>query len=226
MPFDTAVGDTPIVKAYVGSVPVIRTYVGDKHVWPPISAKVQWVGSVVASGTTNTFTEHQAGDLLVVVATEYGPYSAPPCPSGFTSAFSNNSGIAIQIGWKIATGPDTPVGSWAGAYFNTAYVFRGANPVTPFGGIASNTDGVTSPTIAMQDTSGDSLLCYGFSNNASSGSWGGVPAGFIAKTLVARMGNLQKIDSRTDGELKWSASGPTANHRNWLFEVLPDVGEG
>jgi hypothetical protein len=217
------VGGAQPSKIMAGDAPVQKVYVGKTYAWPTVpTSTVTWVGSKVAAGTTNTFPTHKAGDLLVVVATEYGPYTAPPCPSGYTSAYSNNTGIAIQIGWKIATAAGTSVGGWSGAYYNCVYVFRGANTTTPFGGIISSTGsgpGISGPT--LQDTSGDSLLCYGYSNNGTTGTWGARPDGYIDKNTEARLGNLQRIDSRTAPAASWSINVGAANWRNWAFEVLP-----
>jgi hypothetical protein len=221
------IGTSGLQRCYVGDQEVQRIYVGGKYAWPSLpTAKVEWLGSTVASGATNTFPAHQPGDLLVVVAVETGAASRPSLAAGFTEVHANTSGMSICIGYRIATASDTPVGTWSNAFYNTAYAFRNANTNTPFGGITSMIDTkAISPTITMQDTSGDSALCYGFSNNGTSGSWGATPAGFISKNGVARMANLQKIDSTSDGELRWSSTAGTVNFRNWVFEVLPDTGE-
>lgn len=221
------IGTGGLQSAFVGDKEVQRIYVGDKYVWPSNpAAKVQWIGSTVATGATNTFPGHQPGDLLVVVAVETGAASRPSLAAGFTEVHANTSGMSICIGYKIATASNTAVGTWTNASYNTAYVFRNANTTTPFGGIASMIDTkAISPTITVQDTSGDAVLCYGFSNNGTSGGWGATPAGYISKNGVARMANLQKIDSTSDGELRWSSTAGTVNFRNWVFEVLPDTGE-
>jgi hypothetical protein len=213
-------------RAYIGDQEVVRIYAGGKYAWPSVpTAKVEWIGSTATTGTTNTFSAHQPGDLLVVVAVETGAASRPSLASGFTEAHANTSGMSICIGYRIATTSNTAVGTWANASYNTAYVFRNANTNTPFGGITSMIETrALSPTITMQDTSGDSLLCYGFANNGTSGSWGAVPDGYIAKNTMARMANLQKIVTTSDGELRWSSTAGTVNFRNWVFEVLPDTG--
>lgn len=219
------IGTSGLQRAFVGDQEVQRIYVGNKYAWPAVpSAKVEWLGSTVASGATNTFPAHQPGDLLVVVAVETGAALRPSLAAGFTEAHADTSGMSICIGYRIATTSNTAVGTWSNAFYNTAYAFRYANTSTPFGGLASMIDTkAISPTITVQDTSGDSVLCYGFSNNATTGSWGATPDGFISKNGVARMGNLQKIDSRSDGELRWSSTAGTVNFRNWVFEVLPET---
>jgi hypothetical protein len=218
------VGGAEPSKIMVGGTPVQRVYVGDKYAWPsnPI-AKVEWVGSVVATGTTNTFPAHQPGDLLVVVAVESGPASRPGLAAGFTEVHANTVAMSICIGYKFATSSNTPAGTWANASYNTAYVFRNANTSTPFGGIASTSETTAKGVaITMQDTSGDSLLCYGYSNNGTSGGWGATPVGYVAKNSTARMANLQKVDSTSDGALTWSSTAGLVNFRNWTFEILPE----
>lgn len=218
------IGSAALQRSYVGDQEVKRIYVGGKYAWPSVpSAKVEWIGSAVASGATNTFPAHEPGDLLVVVAVETGAASRPSLAAGFTEVHANTSGMSICIGYRIATSSSTPVGTWTNAFYNTAYVFRYANTNTPFGGLTSmiDTKGI-SPSITMQNTSGDSALVYGFSNNGTVGGWGGAPDGFITKNGVARMGNLQKIVSTSDGAVTWSSTAGTVNFRNWVFEVLPE----
>ena len=213
-------------RCFVGDKEVLRIYANNKYAWPKVpAAKVEWLGSVVASGNTNTFPAHQPGDLLVVAAAA-GTNSIPGLPAGFTSVLTNNSGIGLRIGYRIATSSKEAVGAWSGAVWNTAYAFRNANTSTPFGGIAATSDTKgKSPAITMQNTSGDAVLVYGFHNNATTGYWYEAPAGFTAKNSEARMGNLQKDITTSDGAITWGGNFGTVNFKNWLLEVLPEEGE-
>jgi hypothetical protein len=220
MAFDTAVGGTPLLKAYVGTSPTARIYVGDKHVWPPISGKVTWIGSTVATGTANTFPAHVANDLLVAVL-----YGTDVAPNGYTLAAKQTSPMKVALVYKWATAPNTAVGTLTGATFNSVYVFRNANPNAPFGatGTASNTGlTATAPALTLTDPSGDSAVCHAFIQTGASGAWvNKVQANFISKNLNARLANTQMIDTKTA-----TAAASTLTHSvsaSWTglsFEVV------
>jgi hypothetical protein len=222
------VGGAEPSKIMVGGTPVKNVYVGGKYCWPSNpTAKVQWVGSVVSSGTSNTFPAHQPGDLLVVWAQSATTTSPThPADGGWSMAAYGSGGLYGKLMWKVATSSTTQFGTWNNVAWSTAYVFRNASTTAPFGGaIIMNTTGATSPEITLTDTSGDSLICYGFHNNGTSGAWGEVPGGFLGKNSVARMANLQKIDSTSDGSLAWSSTAGNVVYKGCVFEVLPEVAD-
>jgi hypothetical protein len=227
MPFDTAVGDTPIAKAYVGTTPVKRIYAGSTHVWPPISTPIVWAGSTVASGTTNSFPAHLAGDLLVATAISTTSTARTP-PSGYTTAYTSTTGFAaLTVAYKWATATNTQFGSWpSGTAWTCSYVFRGVNKDTPFGSINSvaveSVKEGTAPAVSLNTDSGDSLVGHLFFNNGTSGVWGTLPAGVLSKNANARMSNVQKIDTRTataDPVTMTHTTGPVT-FRTASFELL------
>ena len=196
MPFGTTVGGTALAKAYVGDTPVKRIYTGSTHVWPPLSAKVTWIGSTVGTGTTNTYPAHTAGDLLValVVGTNVAP-------SGYTVAATSTAGTTVIVAYRWATGANTAFGTFTGAQASTAYVFRNADTTTPFGAIQfASGSGVaaTAPALTLTDPSGASAVAHTFYNAASAGAWvNKVPPNFLGKNQQARMANNQMIDTVT-----------------------------
>jgi hypothetical protein len=231
MPFDTAVGDTPLVKAYVGTTPVIRTYVGDKHVWPPYSSRVTCVASQVFTGTTSvSFPTHTPNDLLVIYAVGG---AAPTAPSGWTAVPTGQSGNpAGTLAYKWATGTSASTGVWNGNAAGVMYVFRNANQTSPFGTIGSTVGSglvATAPAITLTEPNGSSLVAHQYYNNGTTGSWTNkAPANFIIKNLNARMASTLAVDtaSTSVGESSMTHSS-SQSWRTLSFEVMaPAVSPG
>jgi hypothetical protein len=225
MAFGTTIGDTPLVKAYVGTTPAIRMYAGDKHVWPPISATVTYIGSQVFTGTTSVnFPTHSPGDLLVILSVGG---AAPTPPSGWTAVHTSPSGNpAATIAYKWATGTTASTGTWTGNAAGTMYVFRGANTATPFGAIGTSVGAsgttVTAPGITLTDPSGNSAVVHAFYNNGTTGAWvAKIPANFISKNQQARLASNQMIVTEaaaTDPSVMTHSA--SSSWRSLAFEVL------
>ena len=226
MAFGTTIGGTPMTAAYVGSTPVIRMYAGDKHVWPPISATVTYVGSQVFTGTTSAnFPTHSPGDLLVILSVGG---AAPTAPAGWTVAHTSPSGNpAATMAYKWATGTTASTGTWTGNAAGAMYVFRGADTATPFGAIGTSfgtTSGtVTAPEITLTNPSGDSAVVHAFYNNGTVGAWvNKIPPNFISKNQQARLASNQMIV--TEGATVEASSMSHSSAASWralAFEVLP-----
>jgi hypothetical protein len=227
MAFDTAVGGTPLVKAYVGTTPVIRTYVGDKHVWPPFSSTVTYVSSQVFTGSTSVaFPTHQPNDLLVIYAVGG---AAPTAPAGWTAVPTGQSGNpAGTLAYKWATGTTASTGAWNGNAAGIMYVFRDADKTTPFGAVGTSLGNglvVTAPALALTEPNGSSLVAHQYYNNGTTGSWTNkAPANFIVKNLQARMASTLAID--TTGSDVVATSMTHSSSQSWrslAFEVLPEA---
>ena len=225
MAFDTAVGGTPLVKAYVGTTPVIRTYVGDKHVWPPFSMTVTYVGSQVFTGTASTnFPTHKPNDLLVIYAVGG---AAPTAPPGWTAVPTGQSGNpAGTLAYRYATSTSASTGTWTGNAAGVMYVFRDTHPTTPFGTIGTSVGSgavTTAPAITLTDPSGASLVAHNYYNNGTTGSWTNkAPTNFIIKNLNARMASTLAVDTTGAGVVASSLTHSSATTwRSLAFEVLP-----
>lgn len=225
MAFDTAVGGTPMVKAYVGTTPVIRTYVGDKHVWPPFSTTVTYVGSQVFTGTASVnFPTHKPNDLLVIYAVGG---AAPTAPPGWTAVPTGQSGNpAGTLAYKWATSTSASTGTWTGNAAGVMYVFRDTHPTTPFGTIGTSVGSgavTTAPAITLADPSGASLVTHNYYNNGTTGSWTNkAPTNFIIKNLNARMASTLAVDTTGAGVVASSLTHSSAQTwRSLAFEVLP-----
>jgi hypothetical protein len=225
------VGAATPSKIMAGTTAVQKVMVGTAQVWPTAltvpTTPIMWVGSTVASGTTNAFPAHLAGDLLVAAAISTTSTARTP-PSGYTTAYTSTAGFAaLTVAYKWATAASTQFGSWpSGTAWTCAYVFRGVNKDTPFGSINSvaveSVKEGTAPAISLNTDSGDSLVGHLFFNNGTSGVWGTPPAGVLSKNANARMSNLQKIDTRTataDPVTMTHTTGPVT-FRTASFELL------
>jgi hypothetical protein len=231
MPFDTAVGDTPIAKAYVGTTPVIRTYVGDKHVWPPFSTTVTYVGSQVFAGTTSVaFPTHAPDDLLVIYAVGG---AAPTAPSGWTAVPTGQTGNpAGTLAYRWATSSSASTGVWNGNAAGVMYVFRGADKINPFGTVGTSVGSglvATAPAITLTEPNGSSLVAHNYYNNGTTGAWTNkAPTNFIVKNLNARMASTLAVDTASTDVAESSLTHSSAQAwRTLAFEVAaPAVSPG
>jgi hypothetical protein len=233
MAFGTTVGGTPLDKVYIGTTPVLRTYVGDKHVWPPYSSRVAYVGSQVFTGSTSTaFPPHTPNDLLVIYAVGG---AAPTAPAGWTAVPTGQSGNpAGTLAYKWATSTSASTGVWTGNSAGIMYVFRDANQTSPFGAVGTtlgSTAGTvaTAPAITLTEPDGSSLVAHNFYHDGTSGSWvNKAPANFIIKNLNARMASSLAIDTAGPSVVATSLThGQSAKWRSLAFEVLaPAVSTG
>ena len=225
MAFGTTIGGTPMTRAYVGSTPVIRLYAGDKHVWPPFSATVTYVGSQVFTGTASVnFPTHTPNDLLVIYSVGG---AAPTAPPGWTAVPTGQSGNpAGTLAYKYATGTTASTGTWTGNAAGVMYVFRDTHPTTPFGTIGTSVGSgavTTAPAITLTDPSGASLVAHNYYNNGTTGSWTNkAPTNFIIKNLNARMASTLAVDTTGAGVVASSLTHSSAQTwRSLAFEVLP-----
>ena len=225
MAFGTTVGGTPLVKAYVGTTPAQRIYVGDKHVWPPFSTTVTYVGSQVFTGTASTnFPTHKPNDVLVIYAVGG---AAPTAPPGWTAVPTGQSGNpAGTLAYRYATSTSASTGTWTGNAAGVMYVFRDTHPTTPFGTIGTSVGSgavTTAPAITLTDPSGGSLVAHNYYNNGTTGSWTNkAPANFIIKNLNARMASTLAISTvGTDVVASSLTHSSATTWRSLAFEVLP-----
>ncbi len=226
---DITVGGTPIVSRRYGVTEVLKVMVSDEQIWPP-KQLVDVIGSLIYTTNMGAFPTHQAGDLLVVVASAAG--STPPTlPAGFFSAYispSTEFSMAVRVGYKFAIAAGTSCPPWTGAVALTTVVFRGVNTTTPFGAIdskntASNTVG-QAPGLTLTNATGTSTVWQTFINNGTAGSLGAntQPAGWQMKNRNARVINNCKIDSRSVLPTSETlVGGGSVNWRGTVFEILP-----
>lgn len=88
---------------------------------------VRVVGSASAAGTTITLPDHQAGDMLVILAARNNN-TGPSVPSGWTTLPGAPAGantLNHVVGTRIATDSNTVSGTWTNAVNLIALVVRG-----------------------------------------------------------------------------------------------------
>ena len=224
------VGGVAPSKIIAGSTPVSKVMIGGDLVWPTVdlnllTTKLVWVDSrAFYGGTQLTFGQHQAGDLLLVIAVGS---VAPSAPYPYTLAYQSDASgsLAGTVAWKIAAAGGETAGTWNGVAGATTYVIRGCNQTTPLGDVQSiyqNTSTLVSnaPALTLTDPSGESLVAHAHYNNANTGSWNtGDPAGFISKTKQDRMTSLQQLN--TTGGLASSLTHSSAQKAlGFAVEVL------
>ena len=200
------IGGVAPSKIMAGGTPVKKVMIGGDLAWPTVdlnllTTKLVWVDSrAFYGGTQLTFGQHQAGDLLLVIAVGS---VAPSAPYPYTLAYQSDASgsIAGTVAWKIATAAGTTAGTWNGVAGATTYVIRGCNQATPLGDVQSIYQGTSTlvsnaPALTFTDPSGESLGVHVHYNNANTGSWSSSGAdGFTTKTNQDRMTSLQQLNT-------------------------------
>jgi hypothetical protein len=201
------VGGSAVQNIYATTTPVDRVYVGDTQVWPSVdldllTTKLVWVDSKAFYGGSGLqFGQHQAGDLLMVIAVGSVP---PTAPYPYITAHQSDSSGTIggTVAYQIAKAGGTPVGTWNGVAGATTYVIRGCNQTVPIGAVESLYQGTSTlisnaPALTLTDQSGESLVSHVHYNNANTGSWTAstLSRGFIVKTSQDRMASVQQLNT-------------------------------
>jgi hypothetical protein len=223
------VGNTPIISRRFGTSEIVKVMVGDEQIWPPTKLVI-FVTSQLYTTNSGTLPSHQVDDVLVIVAAASGNV-APSLPTGWTGAYVSPSAdfsMAVRVGYKIATAASTPSGTWSGANWMCAYVFRNADKTKPIGAIASiNTASNTvgrAPGLTLENNKGEAAVVACFMNNGTSGSFGSntQPVGWQMKNRNARVVSNEKIDTRSVGATAETlVGGGSVNWRGTTFEILP-----
>jgi hypothetical protein len=198
------IGGAPLVKASVGATPIKSIYVGAEQVWPTLdldllTTKLVWVDSKAYYGGSGLqFGQHQAGDLLMVIAVGSVP---PNAPGQYTTVHKSDASGTIggTVAYQIAKAGGTPVGTWNGVAGATTYVIRGCNQTSPIGAVESLYQGTSTlvsnaPALTLTDPSGESLVAHVHYNNATTGAFtaSSLSAGFKIKTAQDRMTSVQQ----------------------------------
>ena len=118
------------------------------------TSRISRISSASSEANTVTLGTHQLNDLIVISAFRDGSATNPTLPAGWTLITDTSDGTlcSITVGWKLAiSGADTS-GTWSNATGMLCHVYRGADPVAPFGTIQF--DGGASATLTYGDTTG------------------------------------------------------------------------
>jgi hypothetical protein len=226
---DLTIGGAQLISRRFGTTEIKKVMVGEEQIWPVVKL-VTYDTSLIYTTSTGAFPTHKAGDVLVVVAVAAGN-TPPALPAGFTSAYTSPSSefsMAVRVGWRVATAANTSNGTWSGASYISAYVFRNADTAAPFGAIASlNTASNTigrAPGLTLVNSKGQSAVVANFINNGTSGSFGATaqPVGWQMRNRNSRVVNNEKIDTRFAAATSETlVGGGSVNWRGTTFEILP-----
>ncbi|QIG76561.1 hypothetical protein EVC27_036 [Rhizobium phage RHph_I1_6] len=98
---------------------------------------IQFIGAAVGT-TSASVPAHEIGDLLLAcVFRDGGTFTVP---AGWTQVVTNGQGAYQQtIYYKFASTNTETSGSWTNATNVAIAVYRGVDPIDPFGGSSANT---------------------------------------------------------------------------------------
>lgn len=169
------------------------------------------IGSRAAEATTVTIPAgHQAGDIILIFAFRDGSTTNPSIPAGWTNITNTTDGTlcSVSIGWKIAANSSETSGTWTNATHLQCVVYRGADPIKPFGTLTANA-GTTSPS-TYGSTRGvgkdimDNQWFVAFQGHTSidTTTMNTAPTGYT---------NLQYLQGATSDSVLFDTNGPVAS---------------
>lgn len=94
------------------------------------------IGSGSAEATTITIPgTYQAGDIIIIFAFRDGSTTNASVPAGWNTLTITTDGTSCSssAGWKIAASGAETSGTWTNATGLICHVYRGADPISPFG---------------------------------------------------------------------------------------------
>lgn len=100
------------------------------------SSVISRVGAGSAEATTITIPgTYQAGDIILIAAFRDGSTTNPSVPADWNTLTVTTDGTSCSasMGWKIATSGSETSGTWTNATGLMCHVYRGVDPISPFG---------------------------------------------------------------------------------------------
>ena len=182
---------------------------------------MEFVDGTVIHADSGTLPDHQAGDLLIVLAVKWDSGSpTPTVPSGWTQLASATGTFRRVIGYRIAAvdGSDSSTSLWANADDLYIAVYRFATPGAAASN-ASSSNAAQVPGLALQQPGLSSVLVFGDAD-IDAGIVPGLPAGMITRKLISAAVLARWAD--TDGPV---ASWPAKTANPWdlvaSVELIP-----
>jgi hypothetical protein len=123
---------------------------------------LELIGSVGGT-TTATLPEHRAGDVIIVCSSASS--TAPTLASGYTQlqVITESSESPTRLAYRIATGSDTPAGTWTGAEVTIWLIYRNADGTSPIASSAiagdTNMSSFTIPGLTLSSTD-DKIIAF------------------------------------------------------------------
>lgn len=188
-------------------------------------------GSVEAN-TVTIPAGHAQHDIILMFAFRDGSTTNPSLPAGWTSITTTLDGTSCSatLGWKIAVSAADTSGTWTNATHLQVIVYRGVDPIVPFGAITSNT-GTTTPSTYGATT--------GITKGRMSNMWFAAFQGHVSintttlNTAPTGYTNLQYLTGATCDSVSFDTNGivengfasntvaPGGTNSNWITAQMP-----
>jgi hypothetical protein len=172
---------------------------------------IERVGHNSAEASTVTIPAgHKAGDIILIFAYRDGSATNPTIPAGWTKITNTLDGTScsVSIGWKVAQSGSETSGTWTNATHLQVIVYRGVDPITPFGALTSNA-GTTSPSTYGATT--------GITKWKSNETWFAAFQGHRSVDTTTLNGNptnytnLQYLQGATSDSVSFDTNGPVSD---------------
>lgn len=192
---------------------------------------ISFIGAVGALANSIALPSHQAGDLIEIATYDTGSGVTPSLGSGYISLGTHTQGtlLAARIGYKIATSSSETSGTWSGASFIAAKVYRGASGPGAISFSGGNGTDVTIPSLTLNVTDGTSWVLGGAGHRSQFGNLSTPPSGMVLRHVTDDVRDFASYDTN-GGVSSWS--GGTVSHSgsaDWIgysLELLEPVEVG
>lgn len=182
-----------------------------------------FVAVATANGTTLTMPTHQANDVLIACAYQWGSNTDITVPAGWTAVANvDGSFHNFRVAYKIAASGAESSGTWTGANELVIASYRGFDTTDPIGAVATGiSSGVGVSTInfpvltaASMDASGTSWILGLYGHEEAGNDFSAVTTTLVAHRAEQRATDLVGLkDSNgpaTDLDPAESVSGSVA----------------
>lgn len=185
------------------------------------SSRISRIGSASAEATTVTIPAgHQAGDILIICAVNDGSVTNPTIPAGWTSITNTADGtlMSISVAWKLATSSSETSGTWTSATGLMCHVYRGADPVTPFGATTFSFSTATTVTYGANTgvtkirTDNQWIVAFAVCTGVDTTTLNTAPSGGYTNVINALGAVQDMVSFDTNGPVEVGSASRTVTH--------------
>lgn len=183
-------------------------------------SRISRISSASAEATTVTLGTHAAGDIIIICAVRDGSTTNPSIPAGWTNITNTSDGtlMSISVGWKRAASGAETSGTWTNATGLMCHVYRGPDPIRPFGSITFNASAATTVTygattgvtkIRMND---QWMVAFAICTGVDTTTLNTAPNGGYTNVINALGATQDMVSFDTNGPVQTGVASNTVTH--------------
>lgn len=178
------------------------------------------ISSASAEAASVTLGTHAKGDILLICAVRDGSTTNPTIPSGWTNITNTSDGtlMSISVGWKRAASGAETSGTWTNATGIMCHVYRGPDPITPFGSITFSASSAT--TVTYGATTGVTkvrmdnqwMVAFAICTGVDTTTLNTAPSGGYTNVINALGTTQDMVSFDTNGPVQTGVASNTVTH--------------